>query len=61
MDTCDVCPSLTHLKVIQVSIQLLIIFGHTIFSIVLEIIGQPIIKKHGSLLKKTERQKISIS
>lgn len=30
---------LTHLKVIQVSIQLLIIFGHTIFSVVLEIVG----------------------
>lgn len=53
--------NLTHLKVIQVSIQLLVIFGHSIFSIVLEIVGQTIIKKHGSLLKKTDRQKSSVS
>lgn len=52
---------LTDLKVTQVSTQLLVIFGHTIFSIVLEIVGQTIIKKHGSLLKKSERQKISVS
>lgn len=44
---------LTHFEVIQVSIQLLVIFGHGIFPVVLEVVGQTIIKEHGPLLKKT--------
>ena len=40
---------LTHLKVIQVSRQLVIIFGHTIPSVVLEVVGQTIIKEHRPL------------
>lgn len=44
---------LTHFEVIQVSIQLLVIFGHAIFPVVLEVVGQTIIKEHGPLLKKT--------
>lgn len=47
MDTC------AHFEVIQVSIQLLVIFGHAIFPVVLEVVGQTIIKEHGPLLKKT--------
>lgn len=52
------CTILTHFKVIQVSVQLLVIFGHAIFPVVLEVVGQTIIKEHGSLLKKTKCQQI---
>lgn len=45
---------LTHLKVIQVSRQLVIIFRHTVLSVVLEVVGQTIIKEHRPLWRKTE-------
>lgn len=52
---------LTHFKVIQVSIQLLVIFGHAIFPVALEVVGQTIIKEHRSLLKETKCQQIPTS
>lgn len=47
---------LSHLKITEVSIQLVIISGHTILSVVLEVVGQTIIKEHRSLWRKTESQ-----
>lgn len=46
----------THCEAIQVSRQLVIIFGDSIPSVVLEVVGQPIIKEHGPLRRKTESQ-----
>lgn len=45
--------SLTHLKVFQVSRQLIIIFGHTVLSVVLEVVWQTIIKEHRTLWRRT--------
>lgn len=48
--------SVTHCEAIQVSRQLVIIFGDSIPSVVLEVVSQPIIKEHGPLWRKTESQ-----
>lgn len=42
---------LSHLKIIQVSRQLGNILGGTITSVVLEVVGQTIIKEHGPLAR----------
>lgn len=60
MDTCR-SAILTYFEVIQVSIQLLVIFGHAIFPVVLEVVGQTIVKEHGALLKKRQRQHMPTS
>lgn len=49
---------LTHFKVCQVSIQLVIIFGYPVPSVVLEVVGQAIVHEYRSLWwRKTESQK----
>ena len=50
---------LTHLKIVQVSGQLVEIFRHTVLSVVLEVVGQTIIKEQGALRRKRESQKHS--
>lgn len=51
------CMFLTHFKVRQVSKQLVIVFRNTILSVVLEVVGQTIVKEHRPLLIKTENMK----
>lgn len=49
--------TLIYRKVGQVTEQLVIIFRNTITSVVLEVVGQTIIKEHRALQKKRESQK----